>query len=135
MLDMLGSARCVSPGRSTGLQRRRPARQCDRDTDGGGDRFGECIRTLPGSGAGSEHHHDSQDIIDQLREFVEGLADENKRVTAADLPRLQKLWDECESNDPRRVVPGVNQDPEGLIQDFTAGFALNNWSPPPSHPR
>lgn len=128
-LDVPGSDRCVSPGRSTGYSER--------------DLHANAIATptaaLIGSANASAHSRDlaleasiitdSQDIIDQLREFVEGLADESKRVTAADLPRLQKLWDEGESNDPRRAVPGVNQYPEGLIQDFTAGFALNEWSP------
>ncbi|MBH0120029.1 phospholipase D family protein [Rhodococcus sp. CX] len=69
----------------------------------------------------------SMRMIDKVRTFVEGLAEETKRLTAADLPRLRKLWDEGEANDPRRAVPGVNRDPEGLIVDVTAGFVLDRW--------
>lgn len=71
---------------------------------------------------------DSKAMVTKVQRFVGDLADEKKQLTKADLPRLRKLWDEGESNDPGRAVPGVNRDPEGLIEDFTAGFVLQQWT-------
>ncbi|WP_458682676.1 phospholipase D-like domain-containing protein [Prescottella equi] len=63
-------------------------------------------------------------VVSKVKRFVTGLAEEPKRLTDRDLPRLRKLWEEGETNDPDRAVPGVNRDPEGLITDFSAGFVL-----------
>lgn len=68
---------------------------------------------------------DDHMVIAEVKKFVVSLAEEPKLLTAADLPRLQKLWDEGESNDLGRAVPGVNRDTEDLITDFSAGFALD----------
>ncbi|GBF17385.1 cardiolipin synthetase [Rhodococcus sp. Br-6] len=63
-------------------------------------------------------------VVSEVKQFVVDLAESPKRLTDRDLPRLQKLWEEGEENDPDRAVPGVNRDPEDLITDFSAGFVL-----------
>ncbi|MDH6284600.1 phospholipase D-like domain-containing protein [Prescottella agglutinans] len=73
-------------------------------------------------------------VVTEVKRFVTGLAEDPKRLTAQDLPRLQKLWEEGEANDPGRAVPGVNRDPEGLITDLSAGFVLMSMSDQPIDP-
>lgn len=67
---------------------------------------------------------DAARTVTQVREFVQDLAVPGKELNTQHLPKLWRLWEEGESNDPTRAVPGVNGGREKLITDTSAGFVI-----------